>query len=472
MDVKTKATLRHDSEDICAPALPYPRSWMLPGMISEESVYFPDERKVYRPPEISILLRNGCLDHFIEPHSRTVENPSMPPGPNVSSLYEGTRCADGVNTIFEEMSEIDKCVKALDDIEYAPNAYVLITTIKKCHCGVVKKAAKITRCKRKGVDAQWEVTGKFYAVKILAWERINAYRAGGSQEDCIQESDALQFFRRLDTIGGFGHGQNSTVRQVDLLYDNENLYHILPFFDECELYDRIPFQSNQGRRSAAIFPEERAKHFIRCVIEGLEWLHNIAGVWHRDIKPSNIVCHKSTCGAETINCFIIDFCPSLRVRHGNFPHRPLKTRLRNPFLVGTYSYLSPEVLISQEQGKEVCLNGFACDMWSVGIILYAMLTGTLPCESASAENIRFQYLRDSFDKLLLHDTRTRIEMGVEQISPQLRDFLHKLLCIDADQRLTSREALGHPWLQSIPLPNSDDHYAKHINVLDDLMRFD
>jgi len=101
---------------------------------------------------------------------------------------------------------------------------------------------------------------------------------------------------------------------------------------------------------------------------------------------------------------------------------------------GKANYISPEI------ANETPFDGFAVDMWSVGIILYIMLTVTPLYSSANDKAFEF-ILNGELNRLLDH-----YETWGLILSPLARDLVLKLLEVDPRKRITLEEALEHPWL--------------------------
>ena len=108
-------------------------------------------------------------------------------------------------------------------------------------------------------------------------------------------------------------------------------------------------------------PEERAKQIIFEVIQGVKYLHSLRIV-HRDLKLENIMM---TDQSNTAHPKIVDFGLSKIIG-------PSETATE-PF--GTLGYAAPEVLMKQPYT-------FSCDVWSIGCILYALLSGCLPFDDS------------------------------------------------------------------------------------------
>ena len=97
---------------------------------------------------------------------------------------------------------------------------------------------------------------------------------------------------------------------------------------------------------------------------------------------------------------------------------------------GTKHYKAPEIYRKEPYG-------LACDMWSLGVTIYAIVTGYLPFNGKNREELEYSVLTGQYDKGLLYDS------GVSQMCV---DFISQLLNQDPSRRMTAEEALAHPWL--------------------------
>jgi serine/threonine protein kinase len=101
-------------------------------------------------------------------------------------------------------------------------------------------------------------------------------------------------------------------------------------------------------------------------------------------------------------------------------------------LVGTPYYVAPEVVAGREYGEKV-------DVWSAGVVLYMMLSGTVPFYGATAAEIFEAVLRGA----LRFPPR-----AFASVSPEAKDLLRRMLCRDASRRLSAEQVLRHPWIAS------------------------
>lgn len=99
-------------------------------------------------------------------------------------------------------------------------------------------------------------------------------------------------------------------------------------------------------------------------------------------------------------------------------------------LVGTPYYVAPEVVAGREYTEKV-------DVWSAGVVLYMMLSGTVPFSGATAGEIFQAVLRGN----LRFPPR-----AFAAVSPEAKDLLRRMLCRDVWRRLSAEQVLSHPWI--------------------------
>ena len=155
--------------------------------------------------------------------------------------------------------------------------------------------------------------------------------------------------------------------------------------------------------------EKEACRFFKQIIGGVEYIHKL-GVVHRDLKPENLLLDYN------MNLKIVDFGLSNTYKEG----QTLKTACGSP------CYAAPEMIA----GKRY--NGLQVDIWSCGVILFAMICGYLPFEDANTSNLYKKILNGDF-----HIPKF--------VSPEARDLLKCILNTDPQKRYTIQDIRNHPW---------------------------
>lgn len=219
------------------------------------------------------------------------------------------------------------------------------------------------------------------------------------------------------------------IRLFEVIETNNEIILIMEYAPGGELYNLI----SKGRLS-----EEEARRIFQQIIFGLEYLH-AHQVAHRDLKPENILLD------EDGNVKLADFGLSNVMRDGIFLYSSC----------GSPNYAAPELI----NGK--VYNGAAIDVWSSGVILYALLTGTLPFEE------------DHIPKLYQKIRECKYSMP-SILSEQAKDLIFRMLQVDPLERITVSEIKNHYWFcQQIKLYMNIDNqryiYSSTVTVDDEIL---
>lgn len=187
----------------------------------------------------------------------------------------------------------------------------------------------------------------------------------------------------------------------------ETQKHIIIVMELCAGGDLLNYVRKRRR-----LKEPFAQKIFKQIIDGLSYIHS-KGVAHRDIKLDNILLDGKG------NVKIADFGVSRQIQGDQV----MKEQC------GTPAYIAPEILRNRGYGLNV-------DLWSVGVVLFAMLYGTVPFKAQTMEELHQLILKG---KYLLK----------EDISVEARDLLRGLLEINPKKRLSCRKILRHPWLRDM-----------------------
>ena len=152
----------------------------------------------------------------------------------------------------------------------------------------------------------------------------------------------------------------------------KDIYLIQEYVSGISLYQ---YMRNKGNKAIA---PETARFFIKQLVECLKYLHSKTktkeAIVHRDLKLENIIID------DRNNIKVIDFGFAVQT----FPGQKLKT------CCGTPNYMAPEIC----QRKEYC--GYASDIWSLGVIMFIMLTGTHPFKGVNEKDLFAKISRGLF----------------------------------------------------------------------------
>ena len=155
--------------------------------------------------------------------------------------------------------------------------------------------------------------------------------------------------------------------------------------------------------------EKKACHFFQQIISGVDYISKL-GIVHRDLKPENLLLDFDD------NIKLIDFGLSNTYKKDE----TLKTACGSP------CYAAPEMI----EGKRYI--GTRVDIWSAGVILFAMICGFLPFEDPNTSNL--------YKKILSADYHIP-----SFVSESAKDLLNKILNTDPDKRYTIQQIRDHSW---------------------------
>ncbi|XP_058161218.1 ribosomal protein S6 kinase alpha-4 isoform X2 [Dasypus novemcinctus] len=243
-------------------------------------------------------------------------------------------------------------------------------------------------------------SGQEFAVKILS-RRLEA--------NTQREVAALRLCQSHPNV----------VKLHEVHHDQLHTYLVLELLRGGELLEHI--------RKKRHFSESEASQILRSLVSAVSFMHEEAGVVHRDLKPENILYADETPGAPVK---IIDF-GFARLRPQS-PAGPMQT----PCF--TLQYAAPELLAQQGYDE-------SCDLWSLGVILYMMLSGQVPFQGVSGQGGQSQAA-----EIMCKIREGRFSLDGEAwqgVSEEAKELVRGLLTVDPTKRLKLEGLRGSSWLQ-------------------------
>ena len=234
-------------------------------------------------------------------------------------------------------------------------------------------------------------TGEKVAIKIL-------------EKSKIEDNEDLQCINReISFLKNLSHPNIISIYET---IETKDSFYIIMEYAENDLFSYI-VQKNY-------LNENLAKNFYLQIILSIEYIHK-KKISHRDIKPENILLTENNTQLK-----IIDFGLANNYSNNNL----LSTSCGSP------CYAAPEMVL----GKKY--NGIEIDIWSSGIVLYAMLCGYLPFEDDTDENIYRNVVLGKFDI-------------PERLSIESKDLITKILEVNPKKRIKLNDIKQHKFLKGV-----------------------
>eukprot|EP00727_Mastigamoeba_balamuthi_P013524 m51a1_g8795 putative myosin light chain (428) ;mRNA; f:239348-242860 len=237
-------------------------------------------------------------------------------------------------------------------------------------------------------------TGRKVAVKVC-------------QKRCHEDDpkQMLRLQREVENMAKLKHPH--IVELIETFSSSQQLFVVLEYLSGGDLYGAI---IDKG-----CFTEVDAADVLKQLLSGTAYMHQ-NGVAHRDLKPENLM--------------LVGNVPWLYVKIADFGLSKDFNCSRLSTQLGSPAYIAPEILFGN---KYDC----SCDIWSLGVILYALLSGTLPFVEQNEQALFTSILQAAFD---FYDP------AWNDISPEAKDLITNMLQKDPTKRPTAEQCLAHPWL--------------------------
>ncbi|XP_052025825.1 sperm motility kinase 2B-like [Apodemus sylvaticus] len=270
---------------------------------------------------------------------------------------------------------------SFSDSESFHSQYVVIKTIGQGGCAKVKLA-------------QHRLTGTPVAVKMILKR----------EHWCHPVVTEVEIMMKVN--------HPNIVSLFQVVETNKRIYLIMELAKGKSLHQYI--------REAGHLQEDEARAIFLQMLNAMNYCHN-QGVVHRDLKPDNIMIDSNG------RVKIIDFGLSTQMKPGQ----------QLNYHCGTYPFAAPELLLGR------LYDGRKTDVWTLGVVLYFMLTGRMPFDALNVPQLRRQVVSGKFPVPAC-------------LSKELQDLLSLLMTVNPTLRPTIAEVMMHPWLagysQGFPRP--------------------
>ncbi|KAI7890793.1 kinase-like domain-containing protein [Mucor mucedo] len=255
--------------------------------------------------------------------------------------------------------------------------------------------------------AEHVATQRKVAVKVVD---TRLFKNDDQRRHAENEKEICKLFQKR-----YKHPHIVDVTEVNV--HDQSIYFVLEYVEGGELYQQIKSKGRIG--------EPQAKKWFKELVEAVAYIHKHSIV-HRDLKPENV---------------LVDKMGKIKLCDFGFGKVFDATKLLDTYC-GSPFYAAPEMVTATPY------RGPPVDMWSCGVILYAMLTGQLPfhCDT----------MPELFKKISLAHY-----VEPNTLSDEALHLIKALLCRNPKRRITAENALKHPWLHSDPPTH---HIKKMIKI--------
>ncbi|CAI5997120.1 unnamed protein product [Closterium sp. NIES-64] len=253
-------------------------------------------------------------------------------------------------------------------------------------------------------------TGEHFALKYIDLTKCSSR----ARLAALSEVEILQKIRD----SGFS---DSVVSLKEVYGDNNSLYLVMELCTGGDLLELI--QNQPG----AFISEAESRHVFASVARAVKQCH-ASSIVHRDIKPENIlICPNSksvpaTAAASDNGAASFSYTAKL-ADFGLAVDVPWLQQIRG--YAGSKPYEAPEVMAGVAYDE-------SADIWSLGVTLYAMLSGKWPLFSGGKRVL---------------DEKADFASDWKNVSGDAKDLIRRMLCVDVNERFTIDDVLAHPWVR-------------------------
>lgn len=259
-------------------------------------------------------------------------------------------------------------------------------------------------------------SGTFGEVRKWINKKTKAVRAVKiMRRSALTENEKTKFLQETAILRSLDHP--NIIRVYEIYKDDKRYYIVTELWTGGELFDEIAKKES--------FSEKDAARILTQILEAISYCH-AKEIVHRDLKPENILL--DTIDSKTIK--VIDF--------GTSTKKNTKIKFKQPF--GTAYYMAPEVLKGKYDEK--------CDVWSIGVILYVLLSGKPPFDG---ENDKEICKKVKAGKYSMNDPIWK------DVSTDAIHLIRQMLTYDPAKRISCKEALEHRWFAKQQLDVETHH---------------
>ena len=241
-----------------------------------------------------------------------------------------------------------------------------------------------------------------------------------------QQKDSTMLLMETQVLRQLDHP--NILKCYEIFEDKSKYYVALEYCPRGDLYEKILDMKG--------FDESKASRIFFQILSGIAHCHD-KGIIHRDLKPENI--------------FLVETGNDISIKIGDFGSACIvKECINTKGFFGSSYYIAPEVLTGSYDCK--------IDIWSIGIMIYIILTGCPPYKGRNSKAILYEINKHPF-QLTAENSAS--------LSPSAIDLLSKLLMVQPSHRISALKAMQHPWISK----QRPSHCSSLMTSLNNLQNF-
>ena len=306
-----------------------------------------------------------------------------------------------------------------------------------------------------------KITSMEYAIKVTS---LRNFRVGHSTDSNGRYMLPTALLKEAEIVRGLKHPR--IIGLHDVFITSDKLFLVMELMTGGDLLDRILDTRDAYMTKLAAIPQDQrftmapmpdvrgysesnSKIVMQQLLDAIAYLHE-RKIAHRDLKPENILLMSRS---SDVDIKVTDFGLAKII-----DSKGTKT------FCGTNQYMAPEVLRvkllldkpksranskgDDAEDDDEQRYSLEADIWSVGVILYVLLSGCFPFDDGSGNTDVRAVLNAQYD----------MDGPLwDSISDHAKDLISQMLQLDATLRITAAKAMEHPWLQRIS--NEEDTHG-------------
>jgi MAP kinase interacting serine/threonine kinase len=342
-----------------------------------------------------------------------------------------------------------------------------------------KEEAKTRRRKKKKTASSTSLASNTFQELYRLTGEVLGQGAYASVQTCVNIYTEVEYaVKIIDKVPT--HSRARVFKEIDLFHHcqgHPNIIQLIEYFEESDRFYLIFEKVSGGQlldhiQTRKFFTEQEAAYIIRDVASALEFLHS-KGIAHRDLKPENVLCVYRDRLTPVKLC---DFDLGSGIKFHSGGGSDTTPLLLTP--VGSAEFMAPEIVEAFiEDTEEDFKYDKRCDLWSLGVMMYILLSGYPPFSGSCGRDCAWAaggQCDDCQMNLFTNIQQGKFEFHPKEwtrISPQAKDLIKRLLVKNAKKRLSARDVLGHEWLNnnnnaalSTPAKIRKDNSARQLSM--------